>query len=162
RIGDAEAGEETGGEEAVVQALVGGQHLGPLGVLGRRAEDAPAVGCGPQKHLEDEDVDVLDADERGHDVGEHARIVYARAVLRASRLGLGCLRLPDEPPAATAVVRAALEGGVQLLDTADVYGRLPGDGERLVAAALAGWTGPVVVATKVGLTRPGEGRWIPD
>ena len=78
------------------------------------------------------------------------------------RLGLGCLRLPGGD-AGVAVIHAALAGGIGLLDTADVYGAEPGDGERLVAAALAGWTGPpALVATKVGLTRPAEGRWVPD
>jgi len=81
-------------------------------------------------------------------------------VLDGVRLGLGCLRLP-EGDAGVAVVRAALDAGVRLVDTADVYGKNPGDGERTVAAAVAG--APVVVVTKVGLTRPEPaGRWIPD
>lgn len=70
---------------------------------------------------------------------------------------------PDEA-AGVAVIRAALEHGVTLIDTADVYclddGEL-GHNERLVAAALRGWAGPreqVIVATKGGMTRPG-GRW---
>jgi len=79
-------------------------------------------------------------------------------------LGLGCLRLarlPNEEEALE-VIAAALDGGVRLLDTADVYGDQPGDGERLVATALGGRS-DVTVATKVGLTRPtGEDRWIPD
>ena len=85
---------------------------------------------------------------------------YDRRVLDGVRLGLGCLRLPDGE-AGVAVVRAALDAGVRLVDTADVYGKSPGDGERTVAAAVA--SAPVVVVTKVGLTRPEpSGRWIPD
>lgn len=66
-----------------------------------------------------------------------------------------------------AVVHAALDAGVTLLDTADAYGRDDtevGHNERLVARALACWVGDrtrVTVATKGGLTRPG-GRWVPD
>lgn len=67
------------------------------------------------------------------------------------------------------VIHAALDAGVRLLDTADVYGPTPGDighNERLVARAVASWSGPaneVVVATKGGLTRPkGSPRWIPN
>ena len=62
------------------------------------------------------------------------------------------------------VVHAALDAGVRLLDTADVYCLSDedlGHNERLVARALAEWKGPraeVLVATKGGLTRP-QGRW---
>jgi aryl-alcohol dehydrogenase-like predicted oxidoreductase/histidinol phosphatase-like enzyme/predicted kinase len=69
--------------------------------------------------------------------------------------------------AAVAVLRAALEGGVTLFDTADAYCRDEADfnhNERLIAAALAGSTldrSRVLVASKGGLTRP-DGRWIPD
>jgi aryl-alcohol dehydrogenase-like predicted oxidoreductase/predicted kinase/histidinol phosphatase-like enzyme len=79
---------------------------------------------------------------------------------------MGCQRLSAlGPPAATATLHAALDSGVTLLDTADVYGpegAPVGHGERLVASALRGWTGDrsrVRVATKAGLTRPG---WVPD
>ena len=65
------------------------------------------------------------------------------------------------------VLHAALDAGVDLLDTADAYGfdaSEIGHNERLIARALATWTGDrsrVCVATKGGLTRP-EGRWVPD
>ncbi|HEX5005048.1 MAG TPA: aldo/keto reductase [Gemmatimonadales bacterium] len=62
------------------------------------------------------------------------------------------------------VVHAALDAGVRLVDTADVYCLADpdlGHNERLLAAALRSWNGPrdeVLVATKGGLTRP-DGRW---
>jgi aryl-alcohol dehydrogenase-like predicted oxidoreductase len=65
---------------------------------------------------------------------------------------------------AVRVVHAALDAGVRLLDTADVYCLSDedlGHNERLMARALGAWKGPraeVLVATKGGLTRP-EGRW---
>ncbi len=68
---------------------------------------------------------------------------------------------------AIAVIHAALDGSVRLLDTADAYAhdeRERGHNERLVARALASWAGPrdeVRVATKGGLTRP-AGAWVPD
>jgi aryl-alcohol dehydrogenase-like predicted oxidoreductase/histidinol phosphatase-like enzyme len=68
---------------------------------------------------------------------------------------------------ATAVLHAALDAGVTLLDTADAYAldqRDIGHNERLIARALTSWPGDrdrIVVATKGGLTRP-EGRWVPD
>ncbi|MEZ4439120.1 MAG: aldo/keto reductase [Polyangiaceae bacterium] len=81
---------------------------------------------------------------------------------------MGCMRLSNlEPDRAEAVIHAALEHGVGLLDTADVYGPSHdaiGHNERLIARALRRWRGdaPVVVATKGGLIRgAGPGRWRP-
>ncbi len=65
------------------------------------------------------------------------------------------------------VLRAALDAGVTLIDTADVYcldQHDIGHNERLIAQALAGWAGDrasVTVATKGGLVRP-AGRWDTD
>jgi aryl-alcohol dehydrogenase-like predicted oxidoreductase len=76
------------------------------------------------------------------------------------------LSLQARPPELQSieVIRAALDAGVRLIDTADVYcldDTDIGHNERLVAEALRGWNGDrasVLVATKGGLTRPG-GRW---
>src|SRR5690242_5580207 len=86
-------------------------------------------------------------------------------------MGLGCMRLSTQAERdedrGIAVIHAALDAGVTLLDTADAYGQGEhdvGHNERLVARALALWSGDrtgLVVATKGGLTRPG-GRWVPD
>jgi HAD superfamily hydrolase (TIGR01662 family) len=95
----------------------------------------------------------------------------ALASLELPALGLGCMRLstegrPDRGEA-VALIHAALDGGLRLLDTADSYAldeTESGHNEALIAEALASWSGHrerVVVATKVGLVRPG-GRWIPD
>jgi len=65
------------------------------------------------------------------------------------------------------VLHAALDAGMTLIDTADVYCLDDGDighNERLIAHALGSWTGErdsVIVATKGGLTRP-QGRWQRD
>lgn len=87
------------------------------------------------------------------------------------RLGMGCMRLstaPDRDEArAIAVIHAALDAGVRLLDTADAYARDAseiGHNERLIARALDAWPGDrrdVVVATKGGMARP-SGQWIAD
>jgi HAD superfamily hydrolase (TIGR01662 family) len=86
-------------------------------------------------------------------------------------LGLGLLRLSIEgrpaEPDAVAVIHAALDAGVRILDTADVYCLGEADrhyGERLARRAIDTWKGPkaeVRVLTKVGLARP-KGKWIPD
>jgi aryl-alcohol dehydrogenase-like predicted oxidoreductase len=72
---------------------------------------------------------------------------------------------PDREQA-LAVIRRAVDVGVTLIDTADVYCLDESDighNERLVADALDGMPGrdDVMVATKGGLVRPG-GRWEPD
>ena len=66
-----------------------------------------------------------------------------------------------------AVIRAALDAGATLLDTADSYcrdDRDVGHNERLIARALAGWAGDrarITVATKGGMRRP-KSAWVPD
>jgi len=72
---------------------------------------------------------------------------------------------PDEQQA-FAVVRAAVEAGVDFIDTADVYCLDDADighNERLLAAALedCSATDQVLVATKGGLRRP-RGNWVTD
>lgn len=86
-------------------------------------------------------------------------------------LGLGCMRLSTSPDRdasnGVAVIHAALDAGVTLLDTADVYCHDESDighNERLVARALASWPGDrsqVIVATKGGMRRP-NGAWVAD
>jgi aryl-alcohol dehydrogenase-like predicted oxidoreductase len=76
------------------------------------------------------------------------------------------LSIDGRPPedVSLRVIHAALDAGVTLIDTADVYclSHLDiGHNERLIARALGSWRGPrdtVVVATKGGLERP-DGRW---
>ncbi|MDO0936724.1 aldo/keto reductase [Streptomyces sp. DG2A-72] len=89
--------------------------------------------------------------------------------LHVSAIGLGAMPLsiegrPDETRA-LATVHAALDAGVTLVDTADSYhlpGDAPGHNEQLVARALAtygGDTADVLVTTKGGRGRPGDGSW---
>ena len=90
---------------------------------------------------------------------------------RVTAVGYGGMHLSiqDRPPEdqSIRVIHAALDAGVTLIDTADVYcldERDIGHNERLIAAALRSWGGQrdeVIVATKGGLTRPG-GRWETD
>ena len=82
------------------------------------------------------------------------------------RLGFGAMRItgpgiwgpPADPDDAIAVLRRAVELGVDLIDTADSYG--PTVSEELIFEALHPY-GDVMVATKAGLLRTGPGRWHP-
>jgi len=89
--------------------------------------------------------------------------------LSVSSIGLGGMpmSLAGRPAKSEAikVIHASLRAGVTLIDTADVYcldHSEIGHNERLIAEALAQWSGDApLVATKGGLTRPG-GAWVTD
>lgn len=75
------------------------------------------------------------------------------------RQGLGCMTMrddtvgdPDRDPAA--VVNAALDAGVTMVDTAHLYGN-----EALVGRALTGRRDEVLLATKFGVLWRGDGDW---
>jgi aryl-alcohol dehydrogenase-like predicted oxidoreductase len=86
-----------------------------------------------------------------------------------SAIGLGEMPLsiegrPDRRQA-IATIHASLDAGVTIIDTADAYSlgvQEHGHGEELVAEALAAYPGAtdeVLVATKGGHRRPGDGSW---
>src|SRR5687768_16596056 len=86
--------------------------------------------------------------------------------IEVNPIGLGGMPLsirnrPDESQAVR-VIHAALDAGIDFIDTADVYcidDNDIGHNERLIAKALADWSGaPPIVATKGGLERS-DGAW---
>jgi aryl-alcohol dehydrogenase-like predicted oxidoreductase len=82
-------------------------------------------------------------------------------------LGFGAMHLtgsrvlgePNDRGGAIALLRRAVELGINLLDTADAYG--PEVSERIIAEALHPYPSNLVIATKGGYTRP-SGQWVPD
>jgi len=84
------------------------------------------------------------------------------------RLGFGAMRVTGEgiwgPPkdrkGAVAVLRRAVELGVDFIDTADSYG--PYVSEELIAEALFPYQAGLVIATKGGWNRPGPDQWTHD
>jgi aryl-alcohol dehydrogenase-like predicted oxidoreductase len=87
-----------------------------------------------------------------------------------SAIGLGGMPMsiegrPDEARS-IATIHAALDAGITLIDTADAYHLEAGEvghNERLIAKALVEYGSPdVVVATKGGHLRPGDGSWTQD
>lgn len=89
--------------------------------------------------------------------------------LAVTRLGFGAMRITGPgvwgPPAdhdeAIAVLRRAVELGVDFIDTADAYG--PYVSEDLIYEALHDSTGygDTIIATKGAHTRQGPGQWVP-
>jgi aryl-alcohol dehydrogenase-like predicted oxidoreductase len=94
------------------------------------------------------------------------RTIGARSV---SAIGLGGMPMSiegrPETERSVATIHAALEAGVTLIDTADAYHRDANDvghNEELIASALRSYgsdTSDVLVATKGGHLRPGDGSW---
>ena len=85
--------------------------------------------------------------------------------LTVNRLGFGAMRItgdgiwgqPADRDEAKAVLRRAIELGVNFLDTADSYG--PHVSEELISETLLPYPDDLVIATKGGLERPGPGQW---
>jgi len=83
--------------------------------------------------------------------------------LRVSAIGLGCMGMSEFYGAtnegeAIATIRRALDLGVTLLDTADMYG--PFKNERLVGKAIGARRDEVQLATKFGNERREDGSWV--
>jgi aryl-alcohol dehydrogenase-like predicted oxidoreductase len=87
--------------------------------------------------------------------------------LPVHRLGYGAMQItgpgvwgePDDRAEAIAVLRRALELGINLIDTADSYG--PYVSEQLIHDALHPYPPSLVIATKAGLVRTGPDQWTP-
>ena len=84
------------------------------------------------------------------------------------RLGYGAMQLagpgvfgpPRDHDAALAVLREAIESGVNHIDTSDFYG--PHVTNRLIREALAPYPDDLVIVTKIGATRGTDGSWLPS
>jgi aryl-alcohol dehydrogenase-like predicted oxidoreductase len=86
-----------------------------------------------------------------------------RGGLRVSALGLGCMSLSgvygeSKDEEAVALIRHALDRGVTLLDSADMYGW--GQNEELLGRAIVGHRDKVVLATKFGQVRSAAGQGV--
>jgi pyridoxine 4-dehydrogenase len=87
--------------------------------------------------------------------------------LTVHRLGYGAMQLtgpgvwgePADRAQAIAVLRRAVELGINLIDTADSYG--PHVSEEIIREALHPYPKGLVIATKAGLARTGPSKWIP-
>ncbi len=83
------------------------------------------------------------------------------------RLGYGAMRLsgpgvfgpPKDRLAAVAVLRAAVERGVDHIDTSDFYG--PHVTNQIIREALHPYGDALLIATKVGARRTEDGAWLP-
>ncbi len=99
---------------------------------------------------------------------EDIQLTYNLGDLKINRLGYGGMQLTGEGiwgdvknrENAIAILRKAVESGVNFIDTADSYG--PFTNEELIRDALYPYTENLVIATKAGLERPGPNKWEPN
>ena len=92
---------------------------------------------------------------------------FALGTRTVRRLGYGAMQLagpgvfgpPKDPDAARAVLRSAVAGGVNHIDTSDFYG--PHVTNQLIREALHPYPDDLVIVTKIGARRGGDGSWIP-
>lgn len=95
------------------------------------------------------------------------RFTFPRTSLTVQRIGYGAMQLagpgvwgpPKDPDAAVAVLRAAIEAGVDHIDTADFYG--PHITNQIIRQALHPYPGNLVIVTKLSARRGENGSWIP-
>jgi pyridoxine 4-dehydrogenase len=92
---------------------------------------------------------------------------YPLGLFPVSRIGFGAMQLPGPgvfgPPrdrgGALAVLRRAVELGVDHIDTAQYYG--PGVANELIREALHPYPATLALVSKVGARRDGSGGWLP-
>ena len=91
------------------------------------------------------------------------KIVLGKSKLSVGAIGLGCMGMSEfygdgDERESIRTIHKALELGVTLLDTADMYG--VGKNEELVGKAIAGRRGEVTLATKFGCVRGSDGDFL--
>ena len=91
------------------------------------------------------------------------RRTLGRSAVQISPIGLGCMGMSDfygpaDDEASVALLHHALDCGVNLFDTADMYG--PWTNERLVGRALRARRDEAVIATKFGVVRAEGGAFL--
>lgn len=92
---------------------------------------------------------------------------YSLGQRQVRRLGYGAMQLagphvfgpPKDPDAARAVLREAVERGVDHIDTSDFYG--PHITNQLIREALHPYRDDLTIVTKVGAMRGADGSWLP-
>ncbi|SAI33124.1 dehydrogenase [Bordetella ansorpii] len=94
-------------------------------------------------------------------------LTYKLGDLTVSRMGYGAMQLagphvfgpPKDRAAAVAVLRAAIDSGIDHIDTSDFYG--PHVTNQIIREALHPYRDNLVIVTKIGARRGGDASWNP-
>ena len=97
----------------------------------------------------------------------HTTYTPAASDIRFNRMGYGAMQLagphvfgpPKDRAAAVAVLRAAIELGVDHIDTSDFYG--PHVTNQIIREALHPYRDGLTIVTKIGARRDAQGAWLP-
>src|SRR5215469_9574884 len=92
---------------------------------------------------------------------------FAESTMTVKRMGYGAMQLagpqvwgpPRDPEEAVRVLHAAIEAGVNHIDTSDYYG--PHVTNQIIKQALHPYADGLVIVTKVGARRGADKSWIP-
>src|SRR5690349_21123336 len=92
---------------------------------------------------------------------------FGKTSLTVNRMGYGAMQLagpgvwgpPRDPDGAVAVLREAIEAGVNHIDTSDYYG--PHVTNQIIKQALHPYPKGLVIVTKLGARRGADASWIP-
>ena len=95
------------------------------------------------------------------------RFTFPGTSLTVNRIGYGAMQLagpgvwgpPKDPEGAVAVLREAVDAGVNHIDTADFYG--PNITNQIIRRALHPYPAGLVIVTKLGAVRPPDKSWQP-
>lgn len=92
-------------------------------------------------------------------------MIYSKlgsSALNVSRIGFGCMSLPTDEKESVAFLHEAIDLGINLLDTADIYN--DGLNEIIVGKAIKGRRDKVIIASKAGNVRRNDGGldWNPS
>ncbi|MXN90252.1 aldo/keto reductase [Flavobacterium sp. Sd200] len=89
--------------------------------------------------------------------------ILDKAGFKISQVSFGCMSLKDKTPENDAIIGKAIENGINLFDTADLYDK--GENEKLLGQALKGKRNEVFISTKVGNRWRDDGTgwdWVPE
>ncbi|HHQ4311454.1 TPA: aldo/keto reductase family oxidoreductase [Serratia fonticola] len=97
----------------------------------------------------------------------HLSGTFALGTHTVKRLGYGAMQLagpgvfgpPKDPETAIAVLREVVANGVNHIDTSDFYG--PHYTNQIIRQALHPYADDLVIVTKIGARRDGQGAWLP-
>lgn len=120
------------------------------------------------EEAKDEEKNTINFDQINKYPMNNTKLTFKLGDLEVNRLGYGSMQLTgpgvfgdvQDKANAIALLQAAVNEGVNFIDTAESYG--PKFSESLISEALFPYKKDLIIATKGGFDRPGPGSWLPN